>query len=68
MRVISDAFIFPGIAARHYINLVIRFSKPNRRGDGNAVFAEGRQTYIFLALNFARDGHPHIVQDQYLKN
>lgn len=66
MRIISDAFIFPGIAARHYINLVIRFSKPNRRGDGNAAFTEGRQTYVFLALNLARDGHPHIVRDQQL--
>lgn len=66
MRVISDAFIFPGIAARHYINLVMRFTKPNRRGDGNTVFAEGRQTYVFLPLNLARDGHRHIVRDQHL--
>ena len=65
MRVIPDAFIFAGIAARHYINLVIRSSKPNRRGDGNAVFAEGRQTYVFLTLNLARDGHGHIVRDQH---
>jgi len=63
MRIIPDAFIFPGIAARHYINLVVRFSKPNRRGDGNAVFAEGRQTYVILALNLARDGHGYIVRD-----
>ena len=68
MRIISDAFIFPGIAARHYINLAIRFSKPNWRGDGNAVLAEGRQTYVILALNLARDGHSHIVRDQQLQN
>ena len=66
MRAIPDALIFAGITARHYINLVIRFSKPNRRGDGNAVFAEGRQTYVFLALNLARDGHGHIVRDPHL--
>ena len=68
MRIIPDAFIFPGIVARHYINPVIRFSKPNWRGNRNAVFAEGRQAYVFLALNLMWDGHPDIVRDQHLWN
>lgn len=50
MRIIPDAFIFPGIAARHHVNFVLILSKPNRRGYRGAVLAEAREADIFLAL------------------
>jgi len=64
LRTIPDAFVLPRIAPRLYIKLVILLSKPNRRSDGDTALAEGGQTDIFLALNFAGDGHRNIVRDK----
>jgi len=64
LRIIPDALVFPGIAPRLYIQLVIFFSKPNRRRHRDTALAEGGETDVFLALNFARHGHHDIVRDQ----
>lgn len=66
MRIVPNAFIFARVAARHYVNLVIPFSKPNRCGDGNAILAEGSEADVFLALKLAWDGHRYILRHEHL--
>ena len=63
-RIISDALVFPGIAARHYIKFIVLLSKPNRRGNSGTTFTKGRKADVFLALNFPRDGHRDIVRER----
>ena len=66
MRIISDAFVFPRIAARHHVNLVLILSKPNWRGDPDATLPEGCEADVFLALKLSGDSHPDILRHYYL--
>ncbi len=61
MRIIPDAFIFPGIAARHHVNLVLVPSKPNRRGNPDATLPERCEADVFLPFKFVGDSHPDIL-------
>jgi hypothetical protein len=64
LRIIPNALIFPGVAPSHYIKLVVLFSKPDGRRYGGTAFAKGGEADVFLALNFARDGHGDIVRER----
>jgi len=57
LGIIPDALVFPGVAARLYVKLVVLLSKPDGRRYGGTAFAESGEADVFLALNFARDGH-----------
>jgi predicted kinase len=61
MRSIPDAFMFPGIAARHHVNLVLVRSKPNRRGNPDATLSEGCEAYVFLAVKLVGNSHADIL-------
>ena len=70
LRIIPDALVFPGVAARLHLQLVISFSKPDGRCLSVTDLAEGGEADVFLALNVARDGHRYIVRerDQWTSN
>jgi len=62
LRVVADALVFPGLAARHEVEFVIVFGKPNGRVHGDATFAEGGEAYVTLAVDFGGDrSHADIV-------
>jgi len=50
-RIVSDAFCFSQVAARHHVQLVASFSKPHRSCHRDAVLAECRQRNVFLAAD-----------------
>src|SRR5580704_18255757 len=64
LGIIPDALVLPGIAASHHVKLVVLFSKPHRSGYGGPVLAKGGKANIFLALDFGRDRHRHIVRER----
>ena len=62
LRVVADALVFPGLAARHEVEFVIVFGKPDGRVHGDATFAEGGEAYVTLAVDFGGDrSHADIV-------
>lgn len=62
LGVVADALALAQFAVRHEIEFVPVFGKPNRRVDGNAALAEGREADVALALDFCGNGcHADIV-------
>ncbi len=62
LRVVADALVFSGFAARHQVESVVVFGKPDGRVHGNATFSEGREADVTLAMDFGGDGrHLDIV-------
>src|ERR1700693_594343 len=62
LRVVADALVFPGLAARHEVELVMVFGKPDGRVHGDATFAEGGEADVTLAVDFGGGGsHADIV-------
>src|ERR1700719_1709174 len=55
LRVVADALVFPGLAARHEVEFVIVFGKPDGRVYGGATFAEGGEAYVTLAVDCGGD-------------
>src|ERR1700719_1679751 len=55
LRVVADALVFPGLAARHEVEFVIVFGKPDGRVHGAAPFAEGGEAYVTLAVDCGGD-------------
>jgi hypothetical protein len=55
--IVPDALVLPRVAARHHVNLVIFFSKPDWGRHGGTASSQGRQADVFLAPNLQRDGH-----------
>jgi hypothetical protein len=62
LGIIADALVFPRVAARHHVNLVIFLSKPDRRRDGRPTLAECDEADVFLPLNLWRDWHRDILR------
>ena len=62
LRVIADALVFSGFAARHEVKFVVVFGKPDGRVHGGAIFSKGGETDVTLAVDFGGDGsHADIV-------
>ena len=60
--VVADAFVFAGLAAGHEVEFVAVFGKPDGRVYGGAIFPEGSEADVTLAVDFGGDGsHPDIV-------
>jgi len=57
LGIIQNTLVFPGVAPTHDIELIVQFSKPDRRRYRDPAFAEGGEANVFLLPNFARDGH-----------
>ena len=57
MRVVAEALVFSGFAARHQVEFAIVFGKPDRRVHGYAIFSEGSEADVTLALDFGGDGN-----------
>ena len=63
--IVPHALVFPGVAASHHVKLVVLFSKPDRGTYRGAVLANCGEADVFLALDFARDGHKDIVSERW---
>ena len=63
LGIVPHAFVFPGVAASHHIELVVLFSKPDWGYRGTTP-AKRSETDVLLALNFARDRHGDIVRER----
>ena len=62
LRVVAYALVFPGLAARHEVEFVIVFGKPDGRVHGDATFAEAGEAQVTLAVDFGGDrSHADIV-------
>jgi len=63
LRVVADALVLSGLAARHEVEFVIVFGKPDGGGHGDATFSEGSEADVTLAVDFGGDGwHSDIVK------
>ena len=61
-RVVADAFVLSQFAARHEVEFVIVFGKPDGRVHRNAALPESGEAYVSLAVDFAGDDrHGDIV-------
>ena len=62
LRVVADALVFSGFTAGHQVEFVVVFGKPDRRVHGYAIFSEGSEADVTLAVDFGGDGsHADIV-------
>jgi hypothetical protein len=61
VRVVADALALSQFAVGHEAEFVVIFGKPDRRVHRHAIFPEGGETDVTLAMDFSGNGHADIV-------
>jgi len=59
--IISDPLVFSRVAAGHDVEPAILLAKPNRRGNRDAILAEGGKADVILTSDFGRNRHVNIL-------
>lgn len=55
LRIVANSFGLSHVATGHYVELPVRFAKPNGSRDADSILAKGSQGNVFLSLNRRRN-------------